>query len=76
MTTITQTELRNHIREYVKRAEEGEELQITKNGKPVVKIVAVREAEAPSWKRETPTIKLPKGASAAQLIIDERNEGW
>ena len=76
MITVTQTEFRNHIKKYMDAVEQGEEIEICRNGKPVATVVPRQKARVPSWKRDRPLLKLPDGVSVSQLIIEERDEGW
>ena len=76
MTTITQTELRNHIRDYVERAEAGETFHVLRNGKPVAMLNPIRTSSKEYWRNVKPLDIDLKGRSTAQLIIEEREQGW
>jgi len=75
MITVTQTEFRNHIRKYMAAVEQGEEIEICRNGKPVATVVPRQKARVPSWKREHEPLVIP-GVSLSKMIIEEREEGW
>jgi antitoxin (DNA-binding transcriptional repressor) of toxin-antitoxin stability system len=74
MNKITQTEFRDHMGKYLDRVAQGERFQITRNGNIVAGLHPIPEKTTPSWKRAAPAIKLPNGVSAAQLLLDERDE--
>jgi len=75
MIAVTQTELRNNIRKYIEAVKRGEEFDVYSHGKPVATVIPHRSSGVPSWKRDTPFIKLRGKVLASQMIIDERNEG-
>lgn len=74
MTTVTQTEFRNHIRKYMDAVEQGEEIEICRNGKPVATVVPRNRSRVPHWKQVEPLV-IP-GVSLSKMIIEEREEGW
>lgn len=47
MTNVSIRDLRNHGGEVVERAQRGERLTITRGGKPVAQLVALRPAPVP-----------------------------
>ncbi|MCB2052622.1 MAG: type II toxin-antitoxin system Phd/YefM family antitoxin [Geminicoccaceae bacterium] len=51
MTTVTAREANQHFARILKQAEAGEEVVITRRGKPVVKLVAVGETEEEAAKK-------------------------
>jgi len=75
MITVTQTEFRNNIRKYLSAVERGEKVELYCHGKPVATVIPHRSSGMPSWKKDTPFIKLRGTVLASQMIIDERNEG-
>jgi prevent-host-death family protein len=75
MITVTQTELRNHIRKYISAVERGEEVEICRSGKPVAALVPRDRARVPHWKQPRELLVLP-GVSVSKMIIEERRRGW
>jgi len=75
MITVTQTEFRNHIRKYMDAVEQGEEIEVFRNGKPVATLVPRSKARTPSWKQKHEPLVIP-GVSLSKLILEEREEGW
>jgi len=73
MVTVTQTELRNHIREYLDRVEQGETLQVLRNGKPIATVLPQRISNKEYWRNVKP-LDL-HGVSLSRAIIEEREEG-
>ncbi len=76
MTTCTVAEAKAHLSDLLSRVEKGEELVITRRGRPVANLVPIRPARcAPDWSairafRES----LPAaGSSAAELVRTVRD---
>lgn len=76
MVTITQTEFRKHMREYMEAVRRGETLRVCRRGKPFAQVSPLPSDGVPSWKRDRPLIRLAEGVSASRMIIEERDEGW
>ena len=76
MTTFTVAEAKAHLSELLARVEKGEELVITRRGRPVASLSPVRPApRAPDWQairafRES----LPAGGTAAAEVVRELRE--
>lgn len=75
MTTCTVAEAKAHLSDLLSRVEKGEELVITRRGRPVASLSPIRPARcAPDWKairafRES----LPAaGTTAAELVREVR----
>lgn len=51
MTSISVAEAKNHLSELLARAEAGEEIAVTRHGKPVARIIAAGKAESPAKQR-------------------------
>ena len=75
MISVTESELRDNISKYLDAVERGEEVEVCRHGKPVATVVPCRSNGMPSWKKDTPFIKLRGKVLASQMVIDERNEG-
>ena len=76
MITITQTEFRKHMREYMEAVGRGETLRVYRHGRPFAQVSPLPSDGVPSWKRDRPLIRLPEGVSASRTVIEERDEGW
>lgn len=51
MTAISVAEAKNHLSEILARVEAGEEIAVTRHGKPVARIVAATKPESPARQR-------------------------
>ena len=73
MTTVTLTEFCERASEFVSKVEEGETIQITREGKPVVDVSPSRTAKphVPSWKLPGPELVIP-GVSLSKTILEDR----
>jgi prevent-host-death family protein len=81
MQTLSVSEFRAHASEMLDLVERGETVRILRHGKPVAELVPVvaGAAEAqPAWKRPVEPVRYlrPPSRTGAQLIIDEREQGW
>ncbi len=76
-------ELKNRLSELVESAENGEEIVITRHGKPVAKIVGMGTRPAPKpmtladleWLKKRRVGKMPK-EDAETLVSRMRDEDW
>jgi prevent-host-death family protein len=73
MVKVTQTELRNHIRKYLDQVEQGETLQVLRNGKPIATVLPQRMSNKEYWRNVKPLDI--KGVSLSRAIIEEREKG-
>ena len=72
MLIVTFTELRNNAKKYFDKVEQGDSIEIYRNGKPIAILSSYKTRTNNRWKNATP-LKMP-GVSLSQVIIDERNE--
>lgn len=70
MITITQTEFRDHIKQYLDAVLDGEEVEICRHGKPIATVVPRQPKRTPSWKLGEP-LDIP-GVSLSKMIIEDR----
>lgn len=76
MTEIGLFEAKNKLSELVERASGGEEIVITRHGKPAARLVATEPAEEEAWRRHREAIeKLTQlrdsGAFGPPMTIEE-----
>ena len=84
MSSHSQTEAREHLSDLIDRALAGENVVITRDGRPVVKIRPVEaEAVAPvltqagiDWIVAHRMRVAPGGPNAAELVREMRDEGY
>lgn len=58
MATVNTHEAKTHLSELLRRVEEGEEIVIARNGKPIARLIpAAVEAQSPLPKRKLGTMK-------------------
>lgn len=74
MTTVNITELRQHLPDYLKQVQQGEEIAITSHGKTIARIVPIRQED----KCETALKRL--AALCGKIIVGDilapLNEEW
>jgi len=73
MKTVTFTEFRKNASGFLSDVEDGEVVQVTRHGRPIVEIspVGAGAAGEPAWKR--PGLRLAaSGASLSRAILGER----
>lgn len=76
MTRIPINEVREHLAKYLSKAEQGEEVIITKYNKPIAKLVNYEEPKKPKFPDMTEfrkKIKV-KGKPMSEFVIDMRRE--
>jgi prevent-host-death family protein len=73
MKTATFSELRNNARRYFDSVERGETIEIYRHGKPVARLLPIKDASLSRWKSFRP-VKLP-GVSLSRIILEGRREG-
>jgi antitoxin (DNA-binding transcriptional repressor) of toxin-antitoxin stability system len=71
MIQIQVNEFAQNIENILSKLEEGETYILTKEGKPVAEIHALKE-KGQGWKRKVEKVKLLKNISAQSLIEEER----
>jgi prevent-host-death family protein len=84
MSTYSVAEAKAKLSELIDRAEKGEGVTITRHGRPVVELKAVRPAPRAmtqaDWARlaeQRNKIKRKKGGpNAVEIVRQMRNEGW
>ncbi len=81
MQTLSVSEFRAHASEMLDLVERGETVRILRHGKPVAELVPVAPGAAeaqPAWKRPVEPVRYsrPPSRTGAQLIVDEREQGW
>lgn len=73
MIKISVREFTHHLAEYIRRAEKGEKIIITKRNKPAVELSYYNEhVDIPSWKRPFEAVKI-KGESIADTVRNLRD---
>ncbi len=72
MKAVTFTDLRNHATKYFDEVEDGEILEVFRNGKPIAILTPYRPGKRQRWKQNI-AMSLPD-VSLSQSILDERNE--
>ncbi len=75
MATIPQRELRNHVSEVLRRAEAGERLTITVDGRPVAELGPLASADRPTPLRDLLAILRDAPVDAewgAELEVERR----
>lgn len=78
MSTCTAAEAKAHLSELLDRVERGEELVITRRGKPVASLSPLRPAKrAPDWKaiRAFRQAMHVTGSATVDLVRDVRDHG-
>lgn len=73
MRTVTLDELTCHADEYFEAVEQGEELQVQRNGKPVAMVTPLRSPSRSRWETAKP-VDLGRGVSLSAAILAERAE--
>ena len=74
MIKITMREFSHHVSGYVRRAEQGEKVVITKRNKPSVQLSHYREnVSSPSWKSTFVPVPI-KGEPLSQTVIKMRKD--
>ncbi len=73
MRTVTLVELTNHAEEYFEAVEQGEELQVQRNGRTVAKVSPLRQHPPSRWKTAKP-LDLGSNISLSAAILAERAE--
>lgn len=77
MGTVSLAEAKAHLSEMLDRVEAGEELVITRRGKPVARILPVQGKPTPLQSLAAFRAQLPKvGKSSVELIREMRDEGY
>jgi prevent-host-death family protein len=75
MRTVSLAEAKAHFSELVTRVAEGEEVVITRHGRPIVRLCGVDEAKAPLVSRAQFRARLPRlEQSSASSIRGLRDE--
>lgn len=71
MSTITLRQLRNEVSEIIRRAEAGEEMTVTVNGRPAARVVPLsRKPRSLPWE----VIQAAIGGGADRALLDELAE--
>lgn len=52
MTSVSVAEAKNHLSELIARVEAGEEIAVTRRGKPVVRLVAAEAVDANAQRKQ------------------------
>jgi prevent-host-death family protein len=73
MITVTFSELRNNAKKYFDAVEEGETLEIYRNGKPIAVLSPYSTAKGERWSGANPLEVT--GISLSKIILEEREEG-
>ena len=70
MRTVTQSHLHDHMTECLDEVEQGERLEIRRNGKPVAMVSPIRRPGTSRWKTARP-VQLNAGVSLSGAILEE-----
>ena len=73
MITVTFSELRNNAKKYFDAVEEGETIEVYRNGKPVAILSPYSTGKGERWNRAHPLEA--SGFSLSRIILEEREEG-
>ena len=77
MVTVTLVEAKAHLSELLDKVEAGEQVVITRHGKPVANMSPVIAAKRPFRSRAAFRARMPKlKKSGAALIREMRDEGY
>jgi prevent-host-death family protein len=75
MLTITLVEAKAHLSELLDKIETGEEVTITRNGRPVAHLTAVKQPKQPVRSRAAFRARMPRlRKSSAVLLREARDE--
>jgi prevent-host-death family protein len=80
MHILPLSEFRANASAMLDLVERGETVRIMRHGRAVADLVPAQAGEpedadsVPSWKRPFDPVKLPRGASLSQAVVDERDE--
>ncbi len=72
MHNVTFSELRNNAKKYFDAVEQGESLEVYRNGKPIAIVSPVSQKSLTRWKTSRP-LKI-RGASLSAAILQDRAE--
>ncbi len=72
MQQIKVTDLRKHLQSYLKRVREGEEIQITLNGKPIARMIPERELSEQAKTR----LRDLRGTARVGDVMTPIQENW
>jgi prevent-host-death family protein len=73
MITVTFSELRNNAKKYFDSVEQGETIEIYRNGKPIAILSPYSKGKGERWNRANP-LEIPS-VSLSKVILEEREEG-
>ena len=73
MIPVTFSELRNNAKKYFDAVEEGETIEVYRNGKPVAILSPYSTGKGERWTRGHPLEV--SGVSLSRIILEEREEG-
>lgn len=73
MRTATVSELRSHAEEYLDAVEQGEAIEVRRNGKPIALVSPLPAAKRNRWRTARP-LELEAGVSLSQAILAERSD--
>ena len=73
MEYLKYTEFRNHAKKYFDIIEQGSSFIIVRKDKPIARIIPFQENHT-GWKRDNTKIKLKKGKTALDYVLEERNK--
>ena len=77
MSTISLAEAKTHLSQLLDQVEAGEEVVITRRGRPVARICPVGQPRKPLQSLAAFRASLPKAKrSSAELIREMRDEGY
>ncbi len=73
MITVTFSELRNNAKKYFDAVEEGETIEVYRNGKPIAILSPYSTGKGERWNRAHPLEA--SGVSLSRIILEEREDG-
>ncbi len=73
MITVTFSELRNNAKKYFDAVEEGESIEVYRNGKPVAILSPYATGKGERWNHAHPLEDT--GVSLSRIVLEEREKG-
>ncbi len=73
MITVTFSELRNNAKKYFDAVEEGETIEVYRNGKPIAILSPYSTGKGERWIRAHPLEAT--GVSLSRIVLEEREDG-